>query len=93
MALLPRQIFQPLAVLGIAVDPVKNMNVHNSGKDERNARSRLPVTMVYSEPQPDQPSALKREAEVSKWSRQKKEALIAKECVGNNFPKVESGES
>jgi predicted GIY-YIG superfamily endonuclease len=34
--------------------------------------------MVYSEPQPDQSSALKREAEVSKWSGQKKESLIAK---------------
>lgn len=62
---------------GIAVDPVKRMEVHNAGKGARYTRSRLPVSMVYSEPLPDQSSALKREAAVRKWSRQKKEALIA----------------
>lgn len=62
---------------GIAVDPTRRMEVHNSGKGARYTRSRLPVEMVYSEPLPDQSSALKREAQVRKWSRQKKEALIA----------------
>ena len=62
---------------GIAVDPVKRMDVHNAGKGARYTRSRLPVVMVYYEPLPDQSSALKREATVRKWSRQKKEALIA----------------
>ncbi len=61
---------------GIAVDPVKRMEVHNAGKGARYTRSRLPIVMVYSEPLPDQSSALKREAAVRKWSRQKKEALI-----------------
>lgn len=64
---------------GIAVDPVKRMEVHNAGKGARYTRSRLPVVMVYSEPLPDQSSALKREAAVRKWSRKKKEALIAGE--------------
>ncbi|NQV25453.1 MAG: GIY-YIG nuclease family protein [Rhodopirellula sp.] len=62
---------------GIAVDPAKRMAVHNAGKGARYTRSRLPVEMVYSEPLPDQSSALKREAAVRKWSRKKKEALIA----------------
>jgi predicted GIY-YIG superfamily endonuclease len=62
---------------GIAVDPVKRMEVHNAGKGARYTRSRLPVEMVYSEPLPDQSSALKREAVVRKWSRKKKESLIA----------------
>jgi len=62
---------------GIAVDPVKRMEVHNAGKGARDTRSRLPVAMVYSEPLPDQSSALKREAAVRKWSRKKKGALIA----------------
>lgn len=62
---------------GIAVDPVKRMEVHNAGKGARYTRSRLPIEMVYSETLPDQSSALKREAEVRKWSRQKKEELIA----------------
>lgn len=62
---------------GIAVDPVKRMEVHNAGKGARYTRSRLPVAMVYSEPHPDQSSALKREAVVRKWARKKKELLIA----------------
>ena len=53
------------------------MDVHNAGKGARYTRSRLPVVIVYSEPLPYQSSALKREATVRKWSRQKKEALIA----------------
>ena len=61
---------------GIAVDPVKRMEVHNAGKGARYTRSRLPVVMVYSEPQPDQSSALRREAVVRKWARKKKESLI-----------------
>ena len=61
---------------GIAVDPVKRMEVHNAGKGARYTRSRLPVEMVYSELLPDQSSALKRESEVRKWPRKKKEALI-----------------
>ena len=65
---------------GIAVDPAKRMEVHNAGKGARYTRSRLPVTMVYmvySEEQPDQSAALKREATVRKWSRDRKEQLIS----------------
>jgi predicted GIY-YIG superfamily endonuclease len=62
---------------GITVDPEKRMQMHNAGKGARYTRSRLPVTMVYSEPQPDQSSALKREAVVRTWSRKKKEELVA----------------
>lgn len=53
------------------------MEVHNEGKGARYTRSRRPVVMVYSERLPDQSSALKREAEVRKWTRTRKEALIA----------------
>ena len=62
---------------GITVDLEKRMEVHNEGKGARYTRSRRPVVMVYSERLPDQSSALKREAEVRKWSRSRKEALIA----------------
>lgn len=63
---------------GIAVNPVKRMEVHNAGKGARYTRSRLPVSMVYSETLPDQSSALKREAEVRKLSRKQKEELITR---------------
>jgi predicted GIY-YIG superfamily endonuclease len=65
---------------GIAVDPVKRMEVHNAGKGARYTRSRLPVEMVYSETLPDQSSALKREAEVRKWSHRKKEELTVRKA-------------
>jgi putative endonuclease len=69
---------------GIAVDPIKRMEVHNAGKGSRYTRSRLPVTMVYSETLPDQSSALKREAEVRKWSRKKKEELVVRNAGENS---------
>lgn len=65
---------------GIAVDPVKRMEVHNAGKGARYTRSRLPIVMVYSETLPDQSSALKREAEVRRWSRTRKEELLLRKA-------------
>lgn len=65
---------------GIAVDPVKRMEVHNAGNGAKYTRSRLPVEMVYSETLPDQSSALKREAEVRKWSHRKKEELTVRKA-------------
>ncbi|MDA0284526.1 MAG: GIY-YIG nuclease family protein [Planctomycetota bacterium] len=62
---------------GIAVDPAKRMEVHNAGKGARYTRNGLPVTMVYSEEQPDQSAAFKREATVRKWIRDRKEQLIS----------------
>jgi putative endonuclease len=56
------------------------MEVHNAGKGARYTRSRLPVEMVYSETLPDQSSALKREAEVRKWSHRKKEELTVRKA-------------
>lgn len=60
---------------GIAVDTDRRVDVHNSGKGARYTRSRRPVTLVYREPHPDRSTALKREAEVKKWTRSKKEHL------------------
>ena len=62
---------------GIAVDPDKRVQMHNAGTGARYTRSRRPVTLVYSEPHPSQSAALKREAAVKKWSKQKKEDLAA----------------
>jgi predicted GIY-YIG superfamily endonuclease len=61
---------------GICVDLDARFEKHNSGKGAKYTRSRLPVEMVYSESHPDQSSALKREAEVKKWSRSRKQRLL-----------------
>lgn len=41
-------------------------------------RIRTPVTLAYSEEYPNRSSALKREAQIKRWTKQKKLALIEK---------------
>lgn len=50
---------------------------HNSGKGARYTRSRLPVTLVYYELQPDESQARKREYAIKQLERKDKEQLIA----------------
>ena len=52
------------------------VKVHNSGKGAKYTRSRKPVKLIYSETLPDRSSALKREAEIKKLTREQKEALL-----------------
>lgn len=61
---------------GIATDPEKRAAVHNSGKGAKYTRSRLPVTLVYREPQPDRSAASKREYQLKQLTRSQKLALI-----------------
>jgi len=50
--------------------------MHNSGKGAKYTRSRLPIKIVYSEEFETLSEARKREAEVKKFSKDKKENLI-----------------
>lgn len=61
---------------GIARDLEKRVRVHNLGKGAKYLRGRLPVRLVYSEKFSDKSSALKREAEVKKWTKKEKERLV-----------------
>ncbi len=61
---------------GIARDPEKRVNIHNTGKGARYTRSRLPVRLVYREVTCDRSSALQREAEIKSYSRAAKLALL-----------------
>ena len=49
---------------------------HNEGRASRYTATRRPVRLVFSEAHPDRPSALKRERQLKRWTRAKKEALI-----------------
>jgi predicted GIY-YIG superfamily endonuclease len=62
---------------GLARDPQARVDVHNSGKGAKYTRSRLPVSLVYTEPCESLSAALKRERHLKPWSRARKEALIA----------------
>lgn len=65
---------------GITTDVTRRLVEHNSAstKASKYTRSRQPVKMVYQEKLSSRSKALKREAEVKKWKKQKKEALILK---------------
>jgi putative endonuclease len=61
---------------GYARDPVARARVHNTGRGARYTSGRRPVRLVYAEAWDSRGDALKREYEIKRWSRDKKEALI-----------------
>lgn len=62
--------------VGISTDVARRVETHNSGKGAAYTRSRLPVTLVYSEKMKSESGARKREAEIKKWKRADKLALV-----------------
>lgn len=59
--------------------------LHNSGKGSRYVKSRGGGTIVYSEKFKTKSKALKREAEVKKWTALKKRAFLkSKQDTGNS---------
>ncbi len=61
---------------GWAVDPERRVAVHNKGRGARYTRMRLPVKLVYVEPQPDRTTAMKREIAIKRMNRARKMRLI-----------------
>ena len=62
---------------GITNDLPKRLKAHAAGKASRYTRSRLPVKVVYVEPQAGRSPALKREAAIKRLRRSEKDRLIA----------------
>ena len=62
---------------GITNDLPKRLKAHATGKASPYTRSRLPVRLVYQEPQAGRSSALKREAAIKRLTRPAKLRLIA----------------
>jgi len=63
--------------IGETHDLAWRIDRHNDGSACRFTRGRGPVQLVYSEPHADRPAALRRERRLKRWTRAKKEALIA----------------
>jgi len=63
--------------VGHTNDLVGRVKKHNKGKATRWTSSRLPVTLAYSEKYEHKDDAINREHQIKKWSRKKKDALIA----------------
>ena len=61
---------------GITTDVARRFKEHKNKTGGHYTRAKRPVRVVYTEPHPDRSSALKREAEVKRWKREKKLDLI-----------------
>jgi len=63
---------------GITKNPERREKEHNESKSKasRFTRSRRPVKLVYIEKHKNLKSAMKREIEIKKWKKVKKEALV-----------------
>jgi len=62
---------------GYARDPHARTKVHNSGRGARYTSGRRPVRLVYTEIFESLSAALKREYQLKRLTRARKEALIA----------------
>jgi len=61
---------------GYARDPEQRQKVHNAGRGARYTAGRRPVRLVYSEAFKSLGEALRREHQLKRWSRKRKEALV-----------------
>ena len=62
---------------GVTTDLAARVNKHNEGKGAKYTASRRPVKMVYSEKCDGSSEAKKREVEVKRWPKSRKESLIS----------------
>lgn len=63
--------------VGYTEDIQKRISDHNNGNGAKWTAARRPVELVYQESHSDQTSAVRRESQIKKWSRAKKEARIS----------------
>lgn len=61
---------------GIATDVIRRFEEHKAGKGASYTRSHKPKRILYTEEYPDRSSALKREVEIKKLSREAKLVLV-----------------
>jgi putative endonuclease len=62
---------------GYALDPAARTRAHNAGRGARYTAGRRPVQLVYVEPCRTKRQALRREYQLKRSTRAKKEELIA----------------
>jgi putative endonuclease len=68
---------------GVSNNPERRLKEHNLGKTKASkyTRARLPVILIYFEKYGNLIQAMKREAQIKKWSKTKKEALVNENLV------------
>lgn len=60
----------------MTIDINNRLKEHNSTKGAKYLRAKKPFKLVYSEEYPDIKTAMRREIQIKKWTKAKKEALI-----------------
>ena len=60
---------------GISTDVPARVAAHNAGRGARYTRSRRPVELVHAERKKSQSTALRREADIKAWPRERKLTL------------------
>ena len=63
--------------IGHTAEPIDREGAHNEGRGGTYTARRRPVRLVYSEPHDLLSAAIARERQLKRWTRAKKEALIA----------------
>ena len=66
---------------GESRDVPQRLSQHNQGRAAAHTAKRRPVRLVHVEERADREDALARERQLKRWSRSKKEALIAGDLV------------
>ncbi len=61
---------------GISNDVGDRIKAHNSGEGAKYTASRSPVRLIFQEKHRDRVSAMKREIQIKRWSKGRKEALL-----------------
>ena len=67
--------------VGATADLDRRWHEHVSGEAGRTSKHDPPVSIVYNEEHRDFAEARRREAQVKRWSRAKREALVAGDVV------------
>jgi len=57
---------------GITTDLGRRVKIHNAGQGGAYTRSRKPVRLIFREGHPNRSLALRREAQIKRWSRAEK---------------------
>ena len=70
---------------GISPDPEKRFLEHRAGRGGAYTHSHRPLKVIYQEKLPDKSAALKREAQIKGWPREKKIKIFRLEAF-NFFP-------
>jgi putative endonuclease len=72
--------------VGVTEDPPQRVQVHNEGKGSSWTAARRPVHLVWTEEHPTLSAARKRENQLKRWGREKKEFLVG------GSPRLRSGQ-